>query len=108
MLALHFSCHFYLGEFPVSTLDITLTPEEFAELSRRVRSATISQRDGPRARINLLSTQGSTREEFVRLTGFSRPLPDDTIRCGLEQFTQPRIGEPHWSCRNMGRTTGKF
>lgn len=49
MLALDFRCHSYLGEFLVSALDITLSPEEFAELSRRVRSATISQSDGRRA-----------------------------------------------------------
>lgn len=48
MLALHFSCHSYLG-IPVCVLDITLSPEEFADLSHRVRSADISQRDGRRA-----------------------------------------------------------
>lgn len=35
---------------------IALTPEEHAELSRRVRSATISQRDGRRARVILLES----------------------------------------------------
>lgn len=118
----------------MSALDITLSPEEFAELSRRVRSATISQRDGRRARVILLAAQGSTREEIVRLTGFSRPtvtdwcqrfqalgleglldkpgrgrkspLPADTIRRVLEQVTQPRIGEPRWSCRSMARAAG--
>ena len=134
MLALHFRCHSYPGEFPVSTLDITLSPEEFAELSRRVRSATISQRDGRRARVILLAAQGSTREEIVRLTGFSRPtvtdwcqrfqairleglldkpgrgrkspLSSDTIRYVLEQATQPSIGEHRWTCRSMARAAG--
>lgn len=101
----------------MSALDIMLSPEELAELSRRVRSATISHRDARRARVILLAAQGSTREEIVRLTGFSRPtvtdwcqrfkalrleglldkpgrgrkssLPADTIRRVLEKVTQP-------------------
>ncbi len=92
------------------------------QLSRRVRSATISQRDGRRARVILLAAQGCTRVEIARLTGFSLPvitcwcqrfqaqrleglldkpgrgrkpfLPLEAVRRVLEQVTQPRIGEP--------------
>ncbi len=42
--------HPTFGEAPVNTPKIVLSLEEHAELSRRVRSATISQRGGRRAR----------------------------------------------------------
>jgi len=71
----------------VNALDITLSPEELAELSRRVRSATISQRDGRRARVILLAAQGTTREEIVRLTGLSRP----TITDWCQRFQEHRL-----------------
>ena len=45
----------------MSALDITLSPEEKAELNRRVRSATIPQREGRRARIVPLAARGETR-----------------------------------------------
>jgi hypothetical protein len=103
----------------VSALDITLSPEEKAELNRRIRSATIPQREGRRARIVLLAAQGETREEIARLTGFSlptvttwcqrfqllrlagltdkpgrgrkSPLPADTVRRVLGQVTKPAL-----------------
>ncbi|HDQ4465571.1 TPA: hypothetical protein P9G65_005818 [Pseudomonas aeruginosa] len=77
----------------MSTAKIVLTPEEHAELSRRVRSATISQRDGRRARVILLASQGCTRAEISRLTGLSASLPRKgrmTIRdwkAALTRFT---------------------
>ena len=55
----------------MNTTKIVLTPEEHTELSRRVRSATISQRDGRRARVILLASQSYTRAEIARLTGLS-------------------------------------
>ena len=48
----------------MSALDITLSPEETIELKRRVRSATIPQREGRRARIILLAAQGETRDNM--------------------------------------------
>lgn len=42
----------------MNSQNITLTPEERSELSRRIRSSTISQRDGRRARLILLAAQG--------------------------------------------------
>lgn len=102
--------------------EIVVIPEEQAELHRRVRSATISQRDGRRARVILLAALGYSRLEIARLTGFSLPaitcwcqcfetlrleglvdkpgrgrktsLPADAVCRVLEQVTQSRIGEP--------------
>ena len=120
----------------MNTPKIVFSPEEHAELSRRVRSATISQRDGRRVRVILLAALGCTRVEIARLTGFSLPvitcwcqrfqarrldslldkpgrgrkpfLPLEAVRRVLEQVTQPRIGEPRWSCRSMARAAGIF
>ncbi len=61
----------------MSALDITLSPEEKTELKRRVRSATIPQREGRRARIILLAAEGETRDSIARLTGFSCPTITD-------------------------------
>lgn len=61
----------------MSAWDITLSTEEFVELSPRVRSATISQQDGRRALVILLAAQGSTQKKIVRLTGFSLPTVTD-------------------------------
>jgi len=114
--------------------EIILSPEEQAELSRRVRSATISQRDGRRARVILLAAQGCSRVEIARLTGLSLPtvtswcqrfqtlrldglldkpgrgrkssLPEEAVRRVLESVTRPPYGEPRWSCRSMARMAG--
>lgn len=51
--------------------DIVLSEAEQVELSRRIRSATISQRDGRRARVILLAAQGRSRNEIAQLTGLS-------------------------------------
>ena len=71
----------------MNTPKITLNPEEHAELSRRVRSATISQRDGRRARVILLAAEGRTRVEIARLTGFSLPV----ITCWCQHFLAQRL-----------------
>jgi transposase-like protein len=55
----------------MNSQNITLTPEEHSELSRRIRSATINQRDGRRARVILLAAQGRSRVDIARLIGFS-------------------------------------
>ena len=118
----------------MSAQDIVLSPEESAELSRRTRSATISQREGRRARVILLAAQGCSRVKIARLAGFSlrsvtlwckrfqeqgldgfidKPgrgrksfLPPDAMARVLEQVVQPRIGQPHWSCRSMAQVAG--
>lgn len=111
--------------------EIVLSPKEQAELSRRARSATISQREDRRAQVIPQAAQGSSRIEIARLTGLSLPtiicwcqrfqslrldgVPDKPRRgrktsllteavCRvLEQVTQPRIGEPRWSRGSMAR-----
>ncbi|MFC6840896.1 IS630 family transposase [Xanthomonas theicola] len=118
----------------MNSQNITLTPEEHSELSRRVRAAAISQRDGRRARVILLAAQGKSRVDIARLIGFSLPsvtrwcqrfqelrldglidkpgrgrpssLPAEALSRVLEQVVQPRIGQPRWSCRSMAEFTG--
>lgn len=118
----------------MNSQDIVLSDDEQVELSRRVRSATISQRDGRRARVILLAAQGHSRKEIAELTGLSlvsvtrwckrfqalrleglvdlpgrgrKPsLPAEALKRTLEQVTQPRIGQPRWSCRGMARVAG--
>lgn len=72
----------------MNTEDITLAPEEFAELSRRVRSATIYQRDGRRARVILLAAQGCLRVDIARLVGFSLR----SVTCWCQRFQELRLG----------------
>jgi len=52
---------YIVGGEEMSAQDIVLSPEESAELSRRTPSATISQRDGRRARVILLAALGCSR-----------------------------------------------
>ena len=127
--------------WPVSTWsdhmnsqDIVLSEDEQTELSRRIRSATISQRDGRRARLILLAARGCSRNEIAQLTGLSvvsvtrwckrfqeqrlqglmdlpgrgrKPsLPAEALKRVIEQVVQPRIGQPRWSCRSMARVAG--
>jgi hypothetical protein len=51
----------------VNAQEIVLSPEEQTELNRRVRSGTISQRAGRRARVILLAAQGCSRVDIARL-----------------------------------------
>lgn len=51
--------------------DIVLSEDEKIELSWRIRLATISQRDGRRARMILLAAQGCSRDGIAQLTGLS-------------------------------------
>src|SRR5471030_1196223 len=118
----------------MNSQDIVLSEDEQIELSRRIRSATISQRDGRRARVILLAAQGCSRNEIAQLTGLSvvsvtrwckrfqelhlqglvdlpgrgrKPsLPAEALKRPLEQVTQPSIGQPRWSCRSMARVAG--
>ena len=55
----------------MNSQDIVLSEDEQTELSRRIRSATISQRDGRRARVILLAARGCSRNEIAQLTGLS-------------------------------------
>jgi transposase len=67
--------------------DIGLSEEKQIELSRRIRSATISQRDGRRARVILLAARGCSRNEIARLTGLS--VVSVTRRC--KRFQKLRL-----------------
>lgn len=55
----------------MNSQNIALTPEEHSELNRRIRSTTMSQRDGGRTRVILLAAQGHSRVDIARLSGFS-------------------------------------
>lgn len=118
----------------MNCLTIELTAEEHTELTRRIRSATISQRDGRRARVILLASQGCSRIEIARLTGFSLPsvtrwcqrfqtlrldglidkpgrgrppsLPPEALKRVIEKGVQPRIAQSRWSCRTMASAAG--
>jgi transposase len=54
---------------PVSVIE--LTSEEKAELQRRARSATTTQRDALRARIVLLRAEGRSEAEVAKATDVS-------------------------------------
>ncbi|NVL23925.1 hypothetical protein F2S74_09580 [Pseudomonas syringae pv. actinidiae] len=58
----------------MSALDITLSPEEKTELKRRVRSATIPQREGRRARIPKQTREG-LEDAYSRLLFESKRSP---------------------------------
>jgi len=45
----------------MNSQDIVLSEEEQTELSRRIRSATVSQRDRRRARVTVLAARGCSR-----------------------------------------------
>lgn len=118
----------------MNSQDILLSDEEQTELTRRVRSATISQRDGRRARVILLAAQGHSRKEIAELTALSvvsvtrwckrfkelrlqglidlpgrgrKPsLPAEALKRTLEQVSQPSVGQPRWNCRSMARVAG--
>lgn len=74
----------------MNSQNISLTPEEHSELSRRIRSATINQRDGRRARVILLAAQGHSRVDIAgvhRENGNFRTIsPADSpksLRCAV-------------------------
>jgi len=117
---------------PISVLE--LTPDEKAELQRRVRSSTATQRDSLRARIVLLRAQGCSEAEVADATGVSvntvslwsrrfelrgleglrdapgrgrKPsLPDSKVRQVITQVTQPPPGRQRWSTRSMASAVG--
>lgn len=113
---------------------IVLSEDGQIELSRRLRSATTNQRDSRRVRAIFVAAQGCSRNEIAQLTGLSvvsvtcwckrfqkmrlqglvdlpergrkSSLPVEALKRTLEQVTQPRIGQPRWSCRSMTRVAG--
>lgn len=117
---------------PVSVID--LPPGEKAELQRRVRSSTSTQRDSLRARIVLLRAEGRTEASVATATGVSLNtvslwskrfellgidglrdqagrgrkswLPEDKVRQVITQVTQPPPGWQRWSTRSMAAAVG--
>ncbi len=108
--------------------EIILSPEEQTELSRRVRSATISQRyqpsrpADPAGSPRLFADRDRSYDRFLaphdhllvpalsnaEIGRFARQTGSwaGAVCRVLEQVTQPRIGEPRWSCRSMARVAG--
>ena len=113
---------------PISVIDVT--PEELAELRRRSRASTTTQRDSLRARIVLARTEGSKEEDVAAKLGVSLNtvslwskrfeedglagladkagrgrkafLPVDKVRQAITTVTQPPPGRQRWSTRSMG------
>ena len=117
---------------PVSSID--LTPEEKANLRRRIGSPTSSQRDAMRARIVLLRAEGRREEDVAARVGVSintvslwssrfaekgleglkdqpgrgrKPwLAEEKVRKVITQITRPPKGTKRWSTRTMAAAAG--
>jgi transposase len=117
---------------PISPVEIT--PEERAELLRRIGARSGSQRDALRARIVLLRAEGyketataeklhispatvckwSQRFELAGLEGLQDVegrgrrswLSEDKIAAVITRVTQPPAGRGRWSVRSMAREVG--
>jgi len=117
---------------PVSIIE--LAPDEKAELQRRVRSPTSTQRDSLRARIVVLRAEGRSEAEVAAATGVSvntvslwsrrfelsgleglqdapgrgrKPwLPESKVRQVITRVTQPPPGRQRWSTRSMAAAVG--
>ena len=117
---------------PISPVEIT--PEEKAELLRRIGARSGSQRDALRARIVLLRAEGyketaiaeklhispatvckwSQRFEMAGLEGLQDVegrgrrswLSEDKIAAVITRVTQPPAGRGRWSVRSMAREVG--
>lgn len=113
---------------------IELTADERAELQRRVRSATTTQRDALRARIVLLRADGRAEAEVASSTAVSvntvslwsrrfeaggldglddAPgrgrkawLPASKVQQVITKVTQPPAGRQRWSTRSMAGAVG--
>ena len=113
---------------------IELTADERAELQRRVRSATTTQRDALRARIVLLRADGRSEAEVASTTDVSlntvslwskrfesggleglgdapgrgrKPwLPEAKIQQVITRVTPPPAGRQRWSTRSMAGAVG--
>lgn len=117
---------------PVSVIE--LTAEEKAELQRRFRSSTTTQRDALRARIVLLRAEGRSEAEVASEAGASvntvslwsrrfelggmegledapgrgrKPsLPEAKVKQVITRVTQPPAGRQRWSTRSMAGAVG--
>jgi len=117
---------------PVSAIE--LPAKEKAELQRRIRSSTTTQRDALRARIVLLRAEGRSEVEVAGTTGVSvntvslwsrrfefggleglvdapgrgrKPsLPESKVQQVITKVTQPPAGRQRWSTRSMASAVG--
>jgi transposase len=113
---------------------IELTGDERAELQRRIRSSTTTQRDALRARIVLLRADGRSEAEVASTTDVSvntvslwsrrfesggleglndapgrgrKPwLPESKVQQVITGVTQPPAGRQRWSTRSMAGAVG--
>jgi transposase len=113
---------------------IMLEPGEMQELTRRIRSSTVSVRDRQRAEIILLAAEGRSQEAVGQAVGVTRVtvnhwcrrfaqsrlaglsdapgrgrksvLPVAAIRKVIEAAGQPPARRSRWSCRSMAQATG--
>ena len=120
---------------PRAAAAIELSPEQEAELRRIVRTPSVSQQQGVRARIVLRAAQGATNTEIAGELGLSlptvglwrtqfarrglegladRPRPgrprtidEETVQRVLAKTLEPPPGgESHWSVRRLARELG--
>jgi len=117
---------------PISLIEAT--PDELAELRRRARATTSTQRDGLRARIVLSRVEGKKEEDVAAEVGVSlntvslwsrrfeaqgleglidkagrgrkASLPLDKVRQAITTVTQPPPGRQRWSTRSMASALG--
>jgi transposase len=117
---------------PISLIEAT--PDELAELRRRARATTSTQRDGLRARIFLSRVEGKKEEDVAAEVGVSlntvslwsrrfeaqgleglidkagrgrkASLPLDKVRQAITTVTQPPPGRQRWSTRSMASALG--
>ena len=113
---------------------VEIAAEERCELRRRIASPTASQRDGLRARIILLRSEGRKEGEVAKMVGTSINtvstwskrfeeqglrgladlpgrgrkawLPVEKVRQVTTQVTQPPRGKKKWSTRSMAAAVG--
>ncbi len=113
---------------------IELTPDEKAELERRVNAATTSKRDSLRAAILLLRAEGRKEKAVARRLRVSMAcvskwskrfgeagleglvdqpgrgrkswLPVDKVAAVINRLREPPPGRTHWSTRTMAKAVG--
>ncbi len=124
--------HSWFMARPIMVLE--LQPEQRADLQRRLRAPTTTQRDALRARIVLARAQGLSVTQVARQLGSSVPtvclwskrfraegldglqdrpgrgrkswLPAQTVARIVSQAAQPPPGQARWTTRSMARALG--
>lgn len=76
-------------------ITIVLTPEEQAELERRVRARTSSQQAALRARIVLRAAEGESNQDIAAALGITRPTVQHWRNCFAVQRLLGLEDRPH-------------